>query len=136
LTLRTSIIGPQLEGDHGLLAWLLSKRGGEIRGYRRAIYSGVTTRVLAEVLVRLMSAERPLSGLYHLASDPISKLELLSHINEAMELDIAISVDEAVVCDRSLDGARFARASGIRVPSQAAMIEQLAEELRHDTTDD
>lgn len=125
LTLRTSIIGPQLVGQEGLFAWFLAQRGQAVRGYARAIFSGLTTPAFAHVLKQIVEASTPMSGLHHVAAVPISKYELLCEIDRRLGLGVAIERDEDTVCDRSLDGRRFAEASGIVVPGWEEMLDDL-----------
>lgn len=122
LTLRTSMIGRELAGAHGLLEWFLSQEGGRVRGFRRAVFSGFTTGALAELLARVVAEHHGLSGVWHVAANPINKLELLSLIKETYGLRIEIEPDESFVCDRSLDGSRFREETGIVAPTWAEMI--------------
>lgn len=126
VTLRSSIIGPELGSAHGLLGWFMSNRGGSVRGYRRAIYSGFTTFEMARIVERVLKQAPELSGVWNVASTPISKLELLERINARLRLGIRIAPDETFVCDRSLDGSRFARAVEYEAPSWSQMIDELA----------
>ena len=126
LTLRTSIIGREIETQRGLVEWFLSRRGYRVTGYRRAIYSGFTTHALARIL-RMVLIEHPdLSGTLHVASEPISKHDLLVLIRDAYHADIEILPDDATRIDRSLDGSRFRRVTGFNPPSWPAMIEEMA----------
>jgi dTDP-4-dehydrorhamnose reductase len=128
LTIRTSMIGRELAGAHGLLEWFLSQEGGRVRGFRRAVFSGFTTGALAEVLARVV-AERPeLSGVLHAAADPVNKYELLSLIKEAYGLRVEIEPDDEFVCDRSLDGSRFRRETGIDAPAWPEMIRRMRDD--------
>jgi|SRR5215213_10194465 len=128
LTVRTSMIGRELAGAHGLLEWFLSQEGGRVRGFSRAVFSGFTTAALAELLARVV-AERPeLSGVRHAAADPINKFELLSLIKETYGLSIEIEPDETFVCDRSLDGSRFQRETGIAAPTWPEMIRRMRDD--------
>src|SRR5690606_14165069 len=77
LTLRTSIVGFEFGEGTGLLSWLLTQQG-EIRGYRKAIFSGLPTAVLARTIFDLIRSPQPLSGVWHVASDPIDKFDLTS----------------------------------------------------------
>ena len=126
LTLRTSIIGRELSRFKSLLEWFLSQEGGRVRGYCRVIYSGVTTNYLARLVLRLMEEKPELHGLYQVASEPISKHDLLCHIREAFGLNVVIERDENEVSDRSMLGERFALATGIRCPSWAELVAELA----------
>jgi dTDP-4-dehydrorhamnose reductase len=106
VTLRTSIIGHELRSDHGLLEWFLSQKG-MVRGYRRAIFSGLPTVELARVIRDQVIPRRDLRGLYHVSADPISKLELLQLFAAEYGVEVAIEPDDALVIDRSLDSTRF-----------------------------
>src|SRR5438552_14261716 len=53
LTLRTSIIGRELNTSHSLVEWFLSHRGGKVKGYVKAIYSGFPTIVFADIIADL-----------------------------------------------------------------------------------
>jgi dTDP-4-dehydrorhamnose reductase len=126
LTLRTSMIGRELFHSDSLLEWVLAQQGKQVKGYRRALFSGLTTPRLAALIADL--AERPagLNGLYHVASDPISKHDLVCLIRDAFRLDLQVLPDDDVVCDRSLSGERFAAATGYRCPPWPQMVAELA----------
>lgn len=133
LTIRTSIIGPQLEGREGLIAWFMSQAGREVRGYRRAVFSGLTTRALSEVLGKVVAGHPGLSGLYHVAAEPIGKYDLLSRLAARIGwTSPIIPVDEPAI-DRSLDGTRFAAATGIAIPGWDPMLDGLADDLRRES---
>ena len=125
LTIRTSIIGRELSGAGGLLEWFLAQHGS-VRGFRRAIFSGLTTEALAELLATLICEHRELTGIRHVASAPISKHDLLGMLREAYGLDVQIVADDEMICDRSLDGTKLERETGVRAPSWAQMIAALA----------
>lgn len=107
LTLRTSIVGRELDRGLGLIAWFLSQRGGHVKGFARTLYSGMTTNAMADLVGDLISTFPELSGLWHVSSDPISKYELLKMINHIYNLGITIERDEEFFCDRRLDSSRF-----------------------------
>jgi dTDP-4-dehydrorhamnose reductase len=122
LTLRTSIIGRELSEFRSLLEWFLSKRGQRIQGYRKALYSGLTTNYLADLVGRIIENRPDLHGLYQVTSEPISKFDLLCLIRNVFGLDIEIDAVEGEVCDRSMDGRRFASETGMITPSWQALI--------------
>ena len=128
LTLRTSIIGRQLSGSTGLLEWFLSQRGGHIRGYARALYTGLTTRALSHVIGRVLNEHSSLSGVWQVASSAINKYDLLERLNRAMELNVTIDKDEDFSCDRRLDGSRFAGHTGISAPTWDEMVADIKED--------
>jgi dTDP-4-dehydrorhamnose reductase len=128
LTVRTSIIGRELGTQFGLLEWLRSMRGGTVRGYSNAVFSGLTTQSLAAIIATVLDRHTELEGLYQIASEPISKLDLLQMLNKELRLEVVIRPDETVVVDRSLNGSRFLARTGIHVPSWPEMVDQLARE--------
>ena len=97
LTLRTSIIGRELTEHRSLLDWFLAQDHKTVRGYRRVIYSGVTTNYLAEQVASIIQEHPGLNGLYQMASDPISKYDLLCLLREAYRLDVLIEPDDLEV---------------------------------------
>jgi dTDP-4-dehydrorhamnose reductase len=126
LTLRTSIIGWELTRSTGLLGWFASQQGRTVQGFTKAIFSGLTTPALAEVIADVADNHGDLHGLYQVAAEPIDKFRLLELIREKLRLDVAVEpVDEPVI-NRGLDSSRFREATGIDIPSWDAMIEGLA----------
>jgi dTDP-4-dehydrorhamnose reductase len=89
LTLRTSVIGPELKTDgEELFHWFMSQ-SGEINGFTKAIWSGVTTLVLAHVVE--WAIENKITGLYHVTNNrSIDKYTLLSLIKEYTKKNILI----------------------------------------------
>jgi dTDP-4-dehydrorhamnose reductase len=128
LTIRTSIFGRDFAKQSALLEWFLSHRGGRVRGYVNAIYTGFPTQVLARIMGDLIVEYPSLSGLYHVSSDPISKYDLLVRIRDTMGLDIEIEPYEDFYCDRSLDSSRFRAETGYPVPEWDEMITELAQD--------
>jgi len=128
LTLRTSIIGRELSGGASLLEWFRRQRGRDARGYTRAIYSGLTTRAMAELVARLIESEPKLEGVWHVASEPIDKFELLRRVNEKLGWGVRLTPDDGFECDRSLDGSRFRARVGWQPPSWDEMIQGLADD--------
>jgi dTDP-4-dehydrorhamnose reductase len=126
LTLRTSIIGRELRTSNGLVEWFLSNRGGKVRGYTRAIFSGLTTLALARVIANVMEQHPQLQGIYHVSSEPISKYELLCLLREAFRVEVEIEPYPAVQVDRSLDSSRFREATGFIPQTWSEMIQELA----------
>lgn len=126
LTLRTSIIGRELETKSGLIEWFLGQQGRAIKGYRRASYTGLTTLVLARVIENVLVKHPDLAGLWQVSSDRISKYELLCLARDAFRWRGEISPDDSFVCDRSLDSSRFRRATGFVAPGWTTMLDELA----------
>jgi len=125
LTIRTSIIGRELESSHGLIEWFLAQQGKTIKGYQKAIFSGFTTLALANIISTLITDFLHLSGLYHVASEPISKYDLLNLVKQVYQVSVNIEPDNSVKCDRSLNPEKFKQATDIHIPSWQTMIQQM-----------
>jgi dTDP-4-dehydrorhamnose reductase len=125
LTLRTSIVGRELSAASGLIEWFLSNRNGKVRGFRRAVFSGLTTAALAGVIADVLENHPALEGLYQVSSDPISKLDLLRLVNEIYRLGIEIEPDDEFCYDRSLDSSRFRGEVGFRPLDWRKMIQDM-----------
>jgi dTDP-4-dehydrorhamnose reductase len=122
ITLRTSIIGHELQSRGGLLEWFLSQQG-QCRCYTRAIFSGFPTIVLAD-LVRDVVIPRPnLHGVYHLATQPISKFDLLSMVAARYGKNIELIPDHRENPDRTLVAARFEKATGYVAPDWPTLVD-------------
>lgn len=102
LTVRTSIVGPELkENGIGLLQWFL-KQEGEIKGFDQAFWNGVTTLELAKAIDSLIQQET--TGLYHLhAPVTVSKFELLTLFKEVFQKeDVTIVPSSELKLDRTI----------------------------------
>ena len=106
LTLRTSIIGHELETHYGLVEWFLSQKE-KVKGFKKAIFSGFPTVEIAEIIENYIISNESLTGLYQVSSDPISKYDLLNLIAEIYQKNIIIESDESILIDRSLDSSLF-----------------------------
>lgn len=106
LTFRNSIVGPDLkENGIGLFNWFM-KQKGNINGYDRAIWSGVTTLTLAKAMESALKQE--LTGLYNLVNNnSINKYEMLLLFNEIFKGNtININPDSKLVVNKSLKNSR------------------------------
>lgn len=128
VTLRTSVIGHELATNLALLDWFLSQRGQAIKGFTKAIYSGFTTLEMARIADRILTQHTDLSGVWHVASEPISKFGLLELCREKLGWEGVIEPNDEFVCDRSLNADRFNAATGYTPPSWEAMIGELAQQ--------
>jgi dTDP-4-dehydrorhamnose reductase len=125
LTLRTSMIGRELAGAHGLVEWFLSQEGKTVKGFRHAVFSGFTTQALAETIAWIIESQPDVEGVWHVAAEAINKFDLLSLIKERGRLSIEIEPDDAFLCDRSLNAARFRQATGFVPPTWSDMISKM-----------
>jgi len=126
LTIRSSIIGRELNSSHGLVEWFLSNRGASVFGYSTAIYSGFPTVVVADIIRDLIVRHPDLSGVHHIASEPINKYELLGLVDEFYDAAIEIEPSDQLVIDRSLDGSAFNALTGFRPDDWPTMIQKMA----------
>lgn len=124
ITIRTSIIGHELNSNFALVDWFLSQTGA-VRGFAKAIFSGLPTVELASVIKDCVLTHPELHGLYHVAAAPITKLELLRLISRQYKKEIDIVPDERLVIDRSLNYERFRQATGYVAPAWPDLIEKM-----------
>lgn len=103
LTIRTSIIGPELkQNGEGLMHWVFSQReAGELNGYQKSIWGGVTTLELAKVIDAAL--DNGITGLYQVSNNEgIAKYDLVSLIVKEFNLPIKVNPVEGVICDKSI----------------------------------
>lgn len=124
ITLRTSIIGHELQTNIALVDWFLNQEG-KVNGYEKAIYTGVTTYELANVIINYVIPNESLHGLYQVASDKISKYDLIKLIAKTYHKTIDIAKFSDFVLDRSLLADQFKIASGYSTPSWGEMIQDM-----------
>ena len=125
LTFRNSIIGPDMNKDGiGLFNWFM-KQKGTIKGYNKAIWTGVTTLTLARAMEQAIYED--LTGLYHLVNNKyINKFELLNLFNRYFKSNsIHIIKDESICIDKSLINLRGDFL--FEVPSYEEMIADMQE---------
>ena len=120
LTIRTSIIGPQLMSNSGLLEWFL-KQENEVKGYAEVKWNGVTTLECAKFID--WAINQKMTGLVHLFSKKISKYDLLNIIKKAYGKNIKINPDNNTKSDQTLNTSRLD--VNYIVPSHYAMLDKL-----------
>lgn len=123
LTFRMSIIGPDAnEAGIGLFNWFY-KQTGEISGYTKAIWSGITTIELAKGIVEAI--DQNLTGLYHLVPNhSISKLDLLQLFKDVFHRDdITITPNAEVSLDKTLLNTR--KDFGFQVGTYETMVREM-----------
>lgn len=113
ITLRTSIIGHELNGAHSLVGWFLSQEGS-VKGFTRAIFSGLPTVEIARLIRDHVIPHPELHGVYHVSAEPINKFDLLTLVANQYGKAIDIVPDESIVIDRSLDSTRFRAATSFQ----------------------
>ena len=126
ITLRTSIIGHELSGSRSLVDWFLNQKN-EIRGFRRAVFSGLPTVEVARIIRDYVIPNEKIRGVYHLSADPINKFDLLKLVARTYGKKIQINPDDDFVIDRSLDSTRFRNATGFHPSSWSELINSMRE---------
>ncbi len=126
LVLRSSFIGRELFGGAELLEWFLAQEGKTIKGFRKAIFTGLTTDYLAKVIIDLIENYPNLSGIYNVSSEIINKYDLLNLAKEAYGIDISIEPEENFECKRDLNGDRFNKAIGFKCPAWKKLMTEMA----------
>lgn len=111
ITLRTSIIGHELNSGNSLVGWFLAQQGS-VKGYEKAIFSGLPTVEIARLIRDHVIPFPQLHGLYHVSADAINKFDLLTLVAQAYGKQITIEADRSLTIDRSLDSTRFRAATG------------------------
>ncbi len=130
LTLRAPFIGLELSRNTALVEWFLAQRG-KIKGFTRAIYSGLTTIELSRVVEKILLEFPDLTGLWHISSAAINKYELLRIFSQLLERDdVQIEADDHFSCDRSLASQRFIAATGYKAPSWPDMLSELTTQIK------
>lgn len=126
ITLRTSIIGHELSNRVALVDWFLAQQG-PVRGYAKAVFSGLPTVELARVMREYVVQQPTLHGVYHVSAAPIDKLALLRLVAEVYGKQVDIIPDERVRIDRSLDSSRFRSATGYAPPAWPELVRRMHE---------
>ncbi|MFT0625595.1 dTDP-4-dehydrorhamnose reductase family protein [Ectopseudomonas guguanensis] len=121
ITLRTSIIGHELGSCYALVDWFLSQ-SESVKGYAKAIFSGLPTVELARVIKDYVLPNPSLHGLYHVSAEPIDKFSLLRLVADIYGKKIKIHEDHSFSIDRSLDSSAFRLAAGYVPPAWPDLI--------------
>tara|TARA_B100000767_G_scaffold274023_1_gene305833 strand:- start:1485 stop:2336 length:852 start_codon:yes stop_codon:yes gene_type:complete len=102
LTIRTSIIGPELKSKPtGLFNWVISEKGNTIHGYSNANWSGLTTIELAKFII--WSLGKDITGIIHATNSvAISKYDLIKLINKIFDLNINLFKNKDYYIDKTL----------------------------------
>jgi dTDP-4-dehydrorhamnose reductase len=124
VTLRTSIIGHELNSTDSLVDWFLSQNG-TVKGYEKAVFSGLPTVELAKVIKDFVIPRPDLHGLFHVSADPIDKYSLLNLIADSYHKKIDIIADDKLEIDRSLNSDKFRQATDYQPPSWPILIDRM-----------
>ena len=128
LTLRNSIVGPDIKQKGiGLLNWFM-QQSGEVNGFTGAMWTGQTTLQLAKTMEA--AAKAKVSGLINMVpSTNISKYELLKLFNHYLRNDeLIINPIEGVIADKTL--IRTNNEFNYQIPDYEIMVREMAEWMK------
>jgi dTDP-4-dehydrorhamnose reductase len=128
LTMRLSVVGREIENKTELVEWIISQKQKTVNGFGKITYSGLTTNQVAKQVVNVIKNHPGFNGLYQLASEPITKYELVKIVNEVYGLEMTVNRDDAKEYDKSLDCGRYAKITGFRKPQWREMITEMKRE--------
>ncbi len=126
ITMRFSCIGRELFAHTELLEWFLSQNGKGIKGFTKAMYSGVTTITIAREVINILTNHKSLSGLYQLSSHPISKYDLLQLAKAHFQVETEITPTDSYVSDKTLICRKYQIATGFQIPHWHDLMAELA----------
>ena len=128
LTLRTSVVGPELKTDgEELFHWFMNQQS-DISGFTKAIWSGVTTLELAKAIK--WSIDNDISGLYHVTNNSsISKYELLKLFQKYTKKDIDIKSVNGKNIDKSFIDTR--KELNYAIPSYEEMVKNMIDLMKN-----
>lgn len=124
ITIRTSIIGHELNSRYSLIDWFLSETN-KVSGFKKAIFSGLPTIELARIIKDYIITNPHMSGLYHISADPINKYDLLQIVKDKYQKEIDIMENDQLVIDRSLNSEKFRKETGYIPPKWQTLIQQM-----------
>lgn len=113
ITLRTSIIGHELDGSRSLVDWFLSQKES-VKGFSKAVFSGLPTVEIARIIKDYVIPNEKLHGVYHVSADPINKYDLLKLLANIYGHDTKVIKDVKFIIDRSLNSSRFRDITGFK----------------------
>jgi len=126
LTLRTSVVGHELNSSRSLIDWFLAnQKSSEVQGYENVFYNGLSTVEVCKVVRMLAEKSEWRSGLLNLSGERISKGSLLRIVNEVYESGIQIQSVAEPVLNRTLDSSKFRELYGYSPPSWHEQIAEL-----------
>jgi dTDP-4-dehydrorhamnose reductase len=127
VTLRTSIIGFELDRKASLVEWFINSTQ-PVKGFQCVMYNGLSTIEISSLIEKIITEFPHLHGLHQVSSQPISKYELLCLVKEKFNLSTEIIPDSMIVLDRTLDSSSFRRIIDYHPPSWSSMITTMAKQ--------
>jgi dTDP-4-dehydrorhamnose reductase len=126
LTLRTSIIGPEITGFLSLLEWFKKQNGQTIKGFSNHFWNGVTTKEFGNICARIFANrdQYPENGIYHVFSTSVSKYDMLVKFREKYGINCEIAADDTAKLNRTLATVKDLNAR-LEIPSFDQMLKEL-----------
>lgn len=126
LVLRTSTIGPEIQGFDSLIAWVKNQSGKEIKGFTGHLWNGITTKEYGKIIHQILSDrdQYPSTGLHHIYGSDVSKYDMVTHIAKHYQIDVTIAADDGPKLDRRL-GTKKSLCQALNIPSYEAMLAEL-----------
>jgi len=122
LTLRTSVVGPELKKDGSELFHWFMLQSGTISGYTKSIWSGVTSVELARAVE--WSIRKDIIGLYHVTNNTsISKFNLINLFQKYTSANIKIIPTDGQKNNKSFADTR--KLIDFKIPSYDEMIAEM-----------
>ena len=129
ITLRTSMVGHSMNTNNGLISWFLDQKVS-CKGFKEVIFSGFPVNILAEIISDYIIPKPNLCGIYHIASSPISKLDLLLLVAKRYCSSVEIIPDSSIKINRSLDGRKFAKDVNYQAPQWIELVRMMHEDYK------
>ncbi|MBZ5701422.1 MAG: sugar nucleotide-binding protein [Acidobacteriia bacterium] len=129
LTIRTSIIGRELNGFTGLLEWFRRQEGQTITGFAEHYWNGITTHQFGRICHQIMESPNGFTrhGVYHVFSTPVSKYEMLLAFQKKYRVPCTIRPDYDQKLNRTLTTCKDLNAK-LKIPSFPEMLDALPEQ--------
>jgi dTDP-4-dehydrorhamnose reductase len=125
MTIRTSIIGPEIHKNASLVEWVRSQEGNDIKGFTNHYWNGITTKQYASTCSQIIDNDLYELGLFHVFSNKLNKYELVKLIIEKYGLNIKIDPFETdCPCDRTMSTVKDLM-SKLDIPSLDKQIEDM-----------
>lgn len=125
MVIRTSIIGEEIHSNSSLIEWVKSMKNKQINGFTNHLWNGITTKQYGKVCKDIIKNELHENDLFHIYSNDVSKMELVSIINSIYNLNISINpMETAVPCDRTLRTTKSLN-NGLQIPSLEYQIKEM-----------
>jgi dTDP-4-dehydrorhamnose reductase len=126
LTIRTSIIGRELDGFTGLLEWFVQQNGKTISGFAEHYWNGITTKQFGRLCDQIMDSPDayPRPGVYHVFSTTVSKYEMLLAFQRKYGIPCTIKPEKENKLNRTITTVKGLNRM-LKVPSFSEMLDAL-----------